>query len=278
MFGNITDLPRLFSFSDAVKKYEGTKGIRGRTHVKPLKSSRRDPDTYKITAKRDQDGEIVAVQCWLYNTPVLVYWKDRLEVNGYNTQTTNKFIEGIAPHWLRAYQRSNCQVFFIRNEGEFLAGEGGKVVVPVGEDYFPMSGGVVAAKLNQVVLNRTRAATARKQCKDVVKLATLTSKIDGYWDAMVSSDEIAPNEETAWLKGLLKNGQYRRTIRRNWHRDGTWGELPSFAGFGTWGRDSQEQLLPHLKKFLYNAQYEQDGCYDKFPAEYGTIPKEWEVV
>jgi hypothetical protein len=270
MFGHITDLPRLFNFKDAVERYNNTKGIRGRTHIKPLKNTRRDPDTYKITAKRDQDGEIQAIQCWLYNTPVLVYKKDMLVINAYSSMTTNQFIDSIAPHWLRANMRNNCQVFYVRDEGEFLAGSGGTVVVPVDGDYRPVKGGVVAAKLNTVVLNRTRAAASRKGCKGVVRLAEVTSKLDGYWEALTASNEISPDEDTAWLKGLLKNGGYM--VRERWN-----GEM-MYYGFGQYGTTRAEGILPALKKYLYNAQYKHDDCYDKSPAPYGVIPKEWEKV
>lgn len=268
MFASVTDLPRLFNFNDAVKKFENTKGIRGRTHVKPLKSTRRSPDSYKICAVKNGDGEIQAIQCWLYNTPVLVYWKDRLEINTYNSQTTNQFIDSIGPHWLSAYQRNNTQIIFVQREGEFLSGAGSKVIVPVDAEYQPITGEVQAAKLNKVVLNRTRAAAARTRCKGVVSLATLTAKVDGYWEALVQSNEISPDEETAWLRGLLKNGGYM--VRERWN-----GEMMHY-GFGQYGTTRVEGILPALKRWLYNAQYEHDQCYDKFAAEYGVIPKEWE--
>jgi hypothetical protein len=275
MYGSITNLPRLHNFNDAVEFYTKTKGIRGREHLKPLKSTRRDPDSYKITVDRNVDGSIREVNCWLYNTPVLVYTPTALIVNGYCSMTTNSFIDNIAPYWLRAYMKNNQQVFYVSGEGEFLADTDGELVVSVDENYKPIKGEVRAAKLNKIVLNRTRANEARKETKDVIALATLTSKIDGYWTALVNSDEIAPDEETAWLKGILKNGHYRVNKYNGW-RNGEWCEYEGHTGFGQWGKHSAEDLLKYLKQQLYAAQYRRHECFDYSPAPYGVIPKEWE--
>lgn len=246
-YGQISHLPRIFSFKDAVQLYESTKGVRGRENIRPLKTNRRDPDTYKITAVR-LEGEIVAVQCWLYDTPVLVYKKDELRINGYNSRTTNMFIEGIAPHWLRAYQHNNQQVFNVKYEGEFLADSSNKLVVPVNETYQPIKGQVQAAKLNAVVLNRTRAIEARKSVKDVVELARVTSKVDGYWKGLIESNEEINDPVLARLRGIL------------------------------WAHRYYINTLDDLKQRLYKAEYDAQECYDRTPAEYGTIPKAWEMM
>lgn len=276
MFGSVTGLPRLHNFNDAVEFYNNVKGIRGREHLKPLKSSRRDPDSYRVTADKNVDGVITSVSCWLYNTPVLVYTPDSLIVNGYASMTTNSFITNIAPYWLGAFMKNNQQVFYVRDEGQFLSDINGKVSITVNpETYSPTKGGVKAAKLTKVVLNRTRANEARKECKAVVALATLTAKIDGYWDALMKSEDIAPDEETAWLKGILKNGNYRVHKYNGW-RNNTWCEYDGHTGFGQWGKYSASELVKYLKRQLYEAQYRQEECFDYEPSPYGVIPKEWE--
>ena len=275
MYGSVTNLPRLHNFNDAVAYYTKTKGIRGREHLKPLKSTRRDPDSYKITVDRNADGSIREVNCWLYNTPVLVYTPTALLVNGYCSMTTNSFIESIAPYWLRAYMKNNSQVFYVSGEGVFLADTDGELVINVDENYKPIKGEVRAAKLTKITLNKSRAAQARKETKEVIALATLTSKIDGYWEALTRSDEIAPDEETAWLKGILKNGNYRINKYNGW-RNGEWCEYEGHTGFGQWGKYSAGELLAYLKQQLYTAQYRQHDCYDHTPSPYGVIPREWE--
>lgn len=278
MFGSLTSMPRFFKFKDAVEYYKNTKGVRGRTHVKPLKINRRQPDQYRIAADTDAQGNISAVYCWMYRTPVLVYTPTQLIINGYNSMSTNAFINEVAPHWLRAHQRDNRQIFYIGHNGEFLADTNGKVVINIDPDtYLPRQGEVRAANLNAVVLNRTRAAESRKQCKDVIALAQVTSKLEGYWDALVKSDEVAPDMETAWLKGLLKTGNYRKNEARRWGG----GQIVTYEAhyaFGQWGKETEEQLIPAMKKHLYEQMYKQDECYDMAPAPYGVIPKKWRVA
>lgn len=265
MFGSVKGLPRFNNYQEAVEFARNTKGIRGRDHIIPLKSNRRDPDSYRI----EMDGRGV-VSCWLYRTPVLQYFPNSLVVTSFCSQTTNQFINEIAPHWLKAYMKSG-QKFWVRGEGEFLPNINGEVTVEVDpETYEPMKGSVKAAKLEAIVLNKTRAAESRKTCKEVVELARVTSKIDGYWQALTESKDIAPDEETAWLKGLLKNGMYRMWT--------------SYRGvgmhhiYGSYPKNSTEDLLPILKKRLYQAQYEQDECYDYVPAEYGVVPTAWRLA
>lgn len=245
-YGNPSYLPRIHNFNEAVSLYESIKGVRGRENIRPLKTNRRDPDTYKITAVR-LEGEIVAVQCWLYDTPVLVYKKDELRINGYNSRTTNMFIDDIAPHWLRVCKRDGHQVFHVKHEGEFLAGSTA-VVVPVDENYYPIKGAVQAAELNSVVLNKTRASDARKSVKDVVELARVTSKVDGYWLGLINSNEGIEDEVVARLRGIL------------------------------WAHRYRIQTFDDLKQHLYQAEYDDQGCYDHSPAEYGHIPNNWEMV
>lgn len=247
-YGNPSYLPRIHNFNEAVSLYESIKGVRGRENIRPLKTNRRDPDTYKITAEVDGGGNVRAVYCWLYNTPVLIYTPTELRVTAYNSMTTNKFIEGIAPHWLRAYQHNNQQVFNVKYEGEFLADSSNKLVVPVNETYQPIKGQVQAAKLNAVVLNRTRAIEARKSVKDVVELARVTSKVDGYWKGLINSNEEINDPVLARLRGIL------------------------------WAHRYYINTLDDLKQRLYKAEYDMQECYDRTPAEYGTIPKAWEMM
>lgn len=270
MFGSsITDLPRFFNFTDAVEFYNKVKGIRGRQHIKPLKSTRRSPDEYRITAEKNCSGEIVAVYCWLYETAVLVYEKDKLIVNSYNSMTTNTFICRISPHWLGAFQQDNSQIIAVGGEGVFV-GNGQTIEIPVDEAYRPVKGAVIAPKLNKIVLNKKRAAASRKSCKSVIDLAITTSKVDGYWDALMKTDEVIEDADMFWLRGVLKNGWYRTHER--WD-----GELVHYFNHMGYPVRSCFEIIPKLKKFLYERQYNEDKCYDKFPAPYGVIPNEWEV-
>lgn len=266
MFGHITDLPRFHNFQDAVEQYKNTKGVRGRENIKPLKKSRRSPDLYRIEAEVDGGGNVRAVACYLYRTAVLTYTPDRLIVYGFNSQTTNRFIDSIAPHWLRAYMRNNEQVFCIRSEGEFLADTNNKLVVHVDEKYMPV--GVDAAKLNSIVLNKTRAAKARKSVKAVVRFAELTSKMDGYWQALFESDGPCEDAAATQLRGILRIQRYRQ--QKTYHGDTV--HVLNNHGYYMAG------ALSALKQRIYKSEYDYQECYDYAPAPYGVIPKTYEVA
>ena len=239
-FSNLDHLPRFHNFQDAVEYHKNTKGIRGRTNIIPLKLNRRDPDTYQISKNRD--GHI---ECWLYDTPVLVYTPSHLIVTAYCSMTTNSFIDAIAPYWLRAYMR-NGQKFSVRGHGEFTAEYTGKLRISVDGVYNPTH--VEADKLINVVLNKTRAAEARKSMKPLVDLARATSKLDGYWEGLRTSKEDVDDPLLAHLRRLLQ----------------IW---------GVW-----RLTFESLKQKIYIAEYDNQDCYDRAPAEYGVIPNRYEVT
>lgn len=244
-YSNLNDLPRFHTFQDAVEYHKNTKGIRGRTNIIPLKLNRRDPDTYRIEAEIDSGGNYRSVSCYLYRTPVLIYTPDRLIVTPYCSMTTNSFIDGIAPHWLRAYMR-NGQKFRVRGHGEFVAEYTGKLIVSVDGVYNPVK--VEADKLINVVLNRTRAAEARKSMKPLIDLARATSKLDGYWDNLRNCTDKIEDPLLAHLHRLLQ----------------IW---------GVW-----RLTFDSLKQKIYIAEYDNQDCYDRAPAEYGVIPNRYEVT
>ena len=268
MFGStIRDLPRFNNFQDACEYYNNTKGIRGRTYIRPLKTNRRDPDNYSIDAVVDKDGEILAVACWLYRTPVLVYKPDSITVNLYESRTTNNFINEISPYWLSAYMRGG-QKLYVSAEGEFI---GSRIEIAVDDKYMPVKGGVSGQyAIEKIVLNRKRAAESRSVCKGVVELARITSKVDGYWRALVDSKDESDDENLIWLRGWLRNAGYRCY-------EGYRGRYVHYSN-GCHSKNSQEEVLPSLVKWLYNKQYDMDGCYDYEPAPYGVIPKNYRSV
>lgn len=267
-FGRVLDMPRFENYNEALAYFTKTKGIRGRLHLKPLKSSRRDPDHYRIDINKDG-----GIECWLYQTPVLTYYPDKLVVNTFDSRTTCAFVDDIAPRWLWSFIQGGTQIIGVCHQmGSGAAGYfiGNRIEVGVDKDYRPVKGGVRSAQLEKVVLNRTRAAQARKQCAEVLELARVTSKVDGYWAALKDSDEVIEEQAMQWLKNILKIGGYYQHER--------WNGSVVHAGFNSWGEPSAELLLPRMKKHLYKAMYKNDGCYDYERAPYGVIPKEWRIM
>lgn len=239
-YGYISDLPRFDNYHEASAYYDKTKGVRGRSFIKPLKTTRRSPDNYRI--EKHPDGSI---ECWLYRTRVVIYYPDRIVINTYNSQTTVKFIDAVAPHWLSARIRDGRMRLMVAGEGEFV---GDRVVIPVDANYKPIKGDVLAATVEQVVLNKTRAAEARKAVKDVVELARVTSKIDGYWHALKYAPNNPDDPVMLRLQTCLKIFGWRAY---------------TFDGF---------------KQHLYLAEYRGNDCYDFTRAPYGVIPKKWRTV
>lgn len=264
-FGYVTDLPRFENYNQALAYFNKTKGMRGREHIKPLKTTRRCPDDYRIDKR--QDG---GIECWLYKTPVLTFYPDSIVINTFDSRTTCSFVDSIAPSWVWSNINQGTQVISVIGEGMFIGPRVEISVECVYGVYTPVKGSVKASKLEQVILNKQRATESRKQCKEVVELARVTSKIDGYWDALNSSTEPVEDEAMQWLKNVLRIGKYYQHQR--------WNGSISHTGFGSWGEQTAEGLLPRLKQRLYKMTYTEHDCYDYIPAPYGTLPKVWRTA
>lgn len=98
MFGNMTDLPQIHSYEEALGHYAQIKPIRGSNNLRPIcktKNGRRKK--HMEIVKRDD-----AVACRLYDTDVLTFFKDgTIEYNSgtWITNSTHSFASGILyPH------------------------------------------------------------------------------------------------------------------------------------------------------------------------------------
>jgi len=129
---NITDLPTLYSYEQALKHYESIKPIRGSDNIRPIcatQNGRRKKHMQII--KRDD-----AIACRLYATDVLTFYKDGVvEYNSgtYISNTTHSFANGILyPYvnfgtrlgntevWIKAqtYYVPPKQTFKMKREGD----------------------------------------------------------------------------------------------------------------------------------------------------------------
>ena len=90
------------NYAEAVARWEGIKHIRGRdVTCKPL-GRRNYVDSFRIF-KRESDG---AIQCILYNTPVVTFTPEDnivIDVEGYNNGSSRKFIDEVTPCGISAY-------------------------------------------------------------------------------------------------------------------------------------------------------------------------------
>ena len=98
MFGNITDLPQIHSYEEALGHYAQIKPIRGSNNLRPICKTK--------NGRRKKHMEIVrrddAVACRLYDTDVLTFFKDgTIEYNSgtWITNSTHSFASAILyPH------------------------------------------------------------------------------------------------------------------------------------------------------------------------------------
>jgi hypothetical protein len=110
MFGQITDLPYLGSYTDALFHYDSIVPIRGSNNLRPIcrtPSGRRKKQyqirvnglsSYGLQAAYGTDRDNPPVVCQLYNTDVLVFYpngKVAFHNGGYPTSTTHGFANAI---------------------------------------------------------------------------------------------------------------------------------------------------------------------------------------
>jgi len=99
MFGAIVnDFLNVSSYIRAVSSFERTKPIRGRDkvyHGVPLRNSRRNSDTYRLTRPLE-DGPVTA---WMHGTPIVVVSPDdKIVVTPYDSMTTRKVLHYLLPY------------------------------------------------------------------------------------------------------------------------------------------------------------------------------------
>ena len=116
-------IPSIDNYADAVARWESTKHIRGRdVTCKPL--GRRDyVDSFRIF--KGADG---AIQCILYNTPVVTFTPEDnivIDVAGYNSGSSRKFIDEVTPYGLSASVFDGSMCLHIRNPTDDVANSEG---------------------------------------------------------------------------------------------------------------------------------------------------------
>jgi hypothetical protein len=109
MFGNITDLPTLFSYAEALAHYESITPIRGSQNLRPIcttHNGRRKKHMQIIKTTHPKalgmaatpQGAIDAVACRLYDTDVITFVSNGdiiIDNGGYATNSTHSFIDGM---------------------------------------------------------------------------------------------------------------------------------------------------------------------------------------
>jgi len=148
MFGNITDLPTLFSYAEALKHYESITPIRGSKNLRPICTThngrrKKHMQIIKTTYPKalgvaaTPQGAIDAVACRLYDTDVITFVSNGdiiIDNGGYATNSTHSFIVGIMTyayrtHPLLAYSKAGSTVIEVfPSQGKRLVVMGDKPV------------------------------------------------------------------------------------------------------------------------------------------------------
>ena len=143
MFGNITDLPTLFSYAEALKHYESITPIRGSKNLRPICTThngrrKKHMQIIKTTYPKalgmaaTPQGAIDAVACRLYDTDVITFVSNGdiiIDNGGYATNSTHSFIDGMfnrgfyTSRQLTAYSKAGSTVI------EVYPPQGKKLVV-----------------------------------------------------------------------------------------------------------------------------------------------------
>ena len=143
MFGNITDLPTLFSYAEALKHYESITPIRGSKNLRPICTThngrrKKHMQIVKTTYPKalgmaaTPQGAIDAVACRLYDTDVITFVSNGdiiIDNGGYATNSTHSFIDGMfnrgfyTSRQLTAYSKAGSTVI------EVYPPQGKKLVV-----------------------------------------------------------------------------------------------------------------------------------------------------
>ena len=148
MFGNITDLPTLFSYAEALEHYESITPIRGSKNLRPICTTtngrrKKHMQIVKTTYPKalgmaaTPQGAIDAVACRLYDTDVITFVSNGdiiIDNGGYATNSTHSFIVGIMTyayrtHPLLAYSKAGSTVIEVfPSQGKRLVVMGDKPV------------------------------------------------------------------------------------------------------------------------------------------------------
>ena len=102
MFGQITDLPFLRNYAEALKHYERIKPIRGSNNLRPICDTRNGRRKKHMEIRTTKVNGMNAVACRLYDTDVVTYLESDevwFKTGGWSTNTTHDFADKLLAGW-----------------------------------------------------------------------------------------------------------------------------------------------------------------------------------
>jgi len=126
-YATITNVPYIYNYEQALKKWQSTKPIRGREpEIRPL-GERRDCDSYSIRKNVWTD----VIECVLYKTPVVKFTPDGeviLNFGQWSSSSTCQFISGVLQS-VRTSRQKNEVVLGFKDGSKAMLGQHQEMVL-----------------------------------------------------------------------------------------------------------------------------------------------------
>lgn len=233
---NTKDLPRLHNYQSALQFYERAKRLPRRSGY---------PDTHRMLGSQPNKRIELGggkIYCWLYQTPVLVYYPDGTIMidSHYNTQSTRAFLDAVGP--LRIETKyggawANC-------DGKFYCVSRGN-----GRKFIRRDGQWVCTTPHTVSykrINLKKAAAARRP-------------LQGYRKYEVARNAFGPEDIPIWYPFTEADS-----------------ELLTVATNSDNYPDLYESGVEYDR--LLRFAYRQNNCYDTILLPEGSLPKTYQYT
>jgi hypothetical protein len=158
-YATVMNVPRIYNYADALKKYDNTKPIKGRQDDPRPLGERRYVDTYSIR----KNVWTEAIECILYKTPVIKFTTEGeiiINIDNWPSSSTCQFISRVVPSVVANRVRGQVVLHFADNSKAMLPAQGELILVRESNGrWFP--------KMKQVLydyrVSRKEANNVRKQ-------------------------------------------------------------------------------------------------------------------
>ena len=179
MFGQITDMPFLRNYAEALKHYESIKPIRGSNNLRPICDTPNGRRKKHMEIRTTQVNGMNAVVCRLYDTDVVTYLESDevwFKTGGWSTNTTHDFADKLLAGW------GNYITVFTKNgrtelhcNGEGVAVDRGDTIKLKWDDTSTYSPGWKFVDKPQQYEYRVNRKAMNKRMREMESFITFTS-------------------------------------------------------------------------------------------------------
>ena len=119
-YATVMRVPKIYNYADALRRFNNTKPIKGRSEEKRPLGERRDADTYSIRKNVWTD----AIELVLYQTPVITFTQEdevRIKFGTWSSASTCQFIDRILSSVHCNRVRGNVVLSFVDGSKAMIA-------------------------------------------------------------------------------------------------------------------------------------------------------------